>query len=154
MCDNLCYGSDRAVSDDALWAVLVAAHADFVRDLPHGLESPIGERGLCLSGGQRQRLVIARALLRDPRFLLLDEATSQLDAESEHHVQAALFQIMQGRTTLVIAHRFTTVMNADQIVVLEKGKITGIGTHQELLSRNQCYRNLIEHQLQAEPCIT
>ena len=124
-----------------------AAHiSDFVGTLPAGLDSPAGPRGSSLSGGQRQRVAIARALLRDTSILLLDEATSALDAQSEAIVQAALDRLSEGRTTLVIAHRLSTVRNADKIVVMAAGRVVEQGTHAELLARGGAYAEL--HQLQ------
>ena len=104
----------------------------FIEELPQKYDTEVGERGIKLSGGQRQRIAIARALLRDPKILMLDEATSSLDSKSEVVVQQALQNLMQGRTTLVIAHRLSTVVDADQIVFLDKGVVTGRGTHQQL----------------------
>ena len=126
-----------------------AAYADeFIMQLPEGYDTLIGESGLKLSGGQRQRLAIARALLKDAPILILDEATSQLDTESEALVQKALGNLMRGRTTLVIAHRLSTVMGADRIVVMEGGRIVEQGTHQELLERGGVYKRLYDLQFQ------
>lgn len=119
----------------------------FIEVMPNQLETEIGERGIRLSGGQRQRLAIARALLRNPQILLLDEATSSLDSESERVVQEALDRLMVGRTTLVIAHRLSTVRHANQIVVLEDGRISGIGKHEQLLNENALYQRLVSQQL-------
>ena len=120
---------------------------EFITRLPNGMETEVGERGIKLSGGQRQRIAIARAVIRNPKILLLDEATSNLDSESELLVQKALQVLMKGRTTLIIAHRLSTVLDADQIVVLEGGKITGVGTHHKLLQSHSLYRKLSEQQL-------
>jgi len=145
--ENLRYGAPDA-SDARLAAALGAAHASaFVDGLPGGLAARVGERGVQLSGGQRQRLAIARALLRDPRVLILDEATSALDAESEALVQEALARLQSGRTTLVIAHRLSTVRAVDRVVVLDHGRIVQQGTHAQLLDSVGPYRDLVLPQL-------
>jgi ATP-binding cassette subfamily B protein len=119
-----------------LWQVLADANlAEFVRSLPAGLETPLGENGTRLSGGQRQRLAIARALVRNPRLVILDEATSALDTESERLVQETLARLTHGRTTLIVAHRFSTIRNADHIVVFHRGRIVEQGSHEDLLGR-------------------
>ena len=124
-----------------------AAHAmEFIEQLPQGLNTLIGENGVLLSGGQRQRIAIARALLKNSPFLILDEATSALDTEAERHIQAALEELMHNRTTLVIAHRLSTVERAKQILVLDVGRIVERGTHQELLERNGYYAKLYSMQ--------
>jgi ATP-binding cassette subfamily B protein len=130
-------------------AAAKAANAhDFIEKLPEGYESFLGEQGVRLSGGQRQRVAIARAILKDPKILLLDEATSALDAESEHRVQQALENLMQGRTTVIIAHRLATIRNVDSIAVLDEGKLVAQGTHDELLESSALYRRLSELQFQ------
>jgi len=144
--ENLRYGSPDA-TDEQVFAAAKAAHAEeFIQNLPQGYDSFLGEQGVKLSGGQRQRLAIARAILRDPNILLLDEATSALDAESEKLVQDALNELMQHRTTLVIAHRLATVMHVDRIVVMDKGEIVAVGTHQELMSMSPLYQKLARLQ--------
>ena len=119
----------------------------FIANFDDGYETMVGERGVRLSGGQKQRVAIARALLCDPKLLLLDEATSALDAESEHLVQAAIEQLMVGRTTLVIAHRLSTVRSAEKVVVMSEGRIDSEGTHEELLALGGTYRDLVARQL-------
>jgi len=147
--ENIRYGRPEA-DDEAVYAAARAAYADeFLRALPQGYRTFLGERGVRLSGGQRQRLAIARAILRDPAVLLLDEATSALDAESERMVQEALEKLMGGRTTLVIAHRLATVLKCDRIVVLDQGRIVETGTHAELLRRGGLYARLAALQFDA-----
>ena len=144
--ENIRYGRPDA-HDDEIDAAARAAHAsEFIERLPEGLATELGERGVRLSGGQRQRIAIARAILRNPAVLLLDEATSALDAESERAVQQALDELMQGRTTLVIAHRLATVLKADRIAVLDHGRIVATGTHEALLREQGLYRRLAELQ--------
>ncbi|WP_144529527.1 ABC transporter ATP-binding protein [Peribacillus simplex] len=146
--DNICYGIERDITDEELNQVAKMAYADqFISDLPNGYDTEVGERGMKLSGGQRQRIAIARAFLRNPKILMLDEATSSLDSKSEKVVQQALNDLMKGRTTIVIAHRLSTVIGSDQIIFLEKGKITGSGTHKELYHTHSLYREFAEQQL-------
>jgi subfamily B ATP-binding cassette protein MsbA len=147
---NIAFGRPAAARAD-IEAAARAAHAhDFIAALDEGYDTPIGERGQRLSGGQRQRLAIARALLRDSPILILDEATSSLDAESEMLVQEALSTLMRNRTSLVIAHRLSTVRRADAIVVLDQGRIVEVGTHDDLLARGGAYAKLYELQLQED----
>lgn len=144
---NIAYGQTREVPESEIIAAAEAAHAmEFIREMPQGLDTLVGERGVKLSGGQRQRIAIARAILKNAPILILDEATSALDSESERHVQAALETLMQGRTSLVIAHRLSTIEKADRIVVLQKGEVVETGTHQELLASNGVYAQL--HRIQ------
>lgn len=149
--DNLTYGLERKFTEDELWHVLELAYAKkFVEEMPHGLDTEVGERGVKISGGQKQRIAIARAFLRDPKILMLDEATASLDSESEMMVQRALSNLMQGRTTLVIAHRLATIVDSDQIYFLENGEITGSGTHQELVESHETYANYVKEQFRVE----
>ncbi|WP_445819146.1 lipid A export permease/ATP-binding protein MsbA [Alcaligenes sp. SDU_A2] len=146
---NVAYGAGADVSDERIWDALEAANLrEFVAGLPLGLDTPVGENANALSGGQRQRLAIARALIKNAPILILDEATSALDNESERQVQASLETLMKGRTTLVIAHRLSTVQKADQILVLDEGQIIEQGRHDELLARDGMYANLYRMQFQ------
>ena len=152
--ENVTYGLEK-VSDDALWKTLADANlAEFVRLLPQGLDTPLGESGTRLSGGQRQRLAIARALVRNPRLVILDEATSALDTESERLVQEALVRLTQGRTTLIVAHRFSTIRHAHRIIVLHRGRLVEQGTQPELMNRQgQFYRLAQLQSVIQEPAV-
>ncbi|MBW2327615.1 MAG: ATP-binding cassette domain-containing protein, partial [Deltaproteobacteria bacterium] len=136
--------------DETVQAAKDAYAHDFITQLPQGYDSIIGERGCRLSGGQRQRIAIARALLKNPDILILDEATSDLDTESEYYVQKALENLMKTRTTLVIAHRLSTVINADKILVFDAGRLVDIGLHEELIKRDGIYKVLFERQFGKE----
>ena len=140
--DNILYGRDTASGDEIIAASQAANAHTFIESFPDGYQTIVGEKGINLSGGQRQRLAIARAILKNPRLLILDEATSALDTEAEQLVQEALQRLMTNRTTLVIAHRLTTIQKADKILVLNKGKITETGTHQELMDHGGLYHHL------------
>lgn len=140
--DNILYGRLDASEEEVIAAAKAANAHEFIMDLPQGYDTHVGDRGNALSGGQRQRIAIARAILKNPQILILDEATSALDTESEKIVQAALDRLMEGRTAVVIAHRLSTVRNADDIVVIDHGKIVEEGTHTELLAKNGLYASL------------
>ncbi len=147
--ENIRYGRPNA-TDAEVFAAAQAAFADgFIRDLPEGYNTFLGEHGVRLSGGQRQRIAIARAILKNPPLLLLDEATSALDAESERVVQDALDSAMRNRTTVVIAHRLATVIKADLILVLDRGQLVEQGTHAQLVAQGGVYAGLAALQLQA-----
>jgi subfamily B ATP-binding cassette protein MsbA len=145
--NNIAYGALASRSRAEVESAAEAAYvAEFAAELADGLDTRVGERGMLLSGGQRQRIAIARALLKDAPILILDEATSSLDSESERRIQDALKRLMQGRTTLIIAHRLSTVENADRIVVLHEGQVVETGTHAELIKRGGNYSTLYKMQ--------
>ena len=150
--NNICYGSQLASEEAVRESARAALAEDFILEMPAGYQTVIGERGQRLSGGQRQRIAIARALLKNPPILILDEATSELDTESELLVQRALANLMRGRTVLVIAHRLSTVRRAERIIVLDRGAVSEVGSHEDLINRGGVYQKL--HDLQfvdAEP---
>jgi len=145
---NISYGVE-SIEDSIIKDAAIAANAhDFIEKLPDGYDTVIGERGISLSGGQRQRIAIARAIVKNPPILILDEATSSLDTESEKNVQEAIEKLMRDRTVIVIAHRLSTVHNADKILVLDNGKIIDEGSHQELINRDGVYKELHNMQFQ------
>ena len=146
VCENLIYGNLDATEAEIEEAAQAAHAAEFIADLPDGLDQMVGERGVTLSAGQRQRVAIARVILERPKVLILDEASSSLDAESEALVQHALEHLMEGLTTLVIAHRLLTVIRADRILVLDRGTIVDQGSHRELLERSDVYDRLYRRQ--------
>jgi ATP-binding cassette subfamily B multidrug efflux pump len=145
--DNIAFGRPDATDEEVIAAAKAAAAHDFIVGFPEGYNTPVGERGSTLSGGQKQRVAIARALLLDPRILILDDSTSSVDLATEATIQRALDKLMQGRTSIVIAQRISTVRNADQIIVLEKGKVVGVGTHVELMETNPIYAEIFSSQL-------
>ncbi len=144
----------RAAADEVERAARQAGIHDFIAGLPDGYDTVIGERGLTVSGGQRQRIAIARALLRDPRILILDDATSSVDATTESRIKAALREVMEGRTTFVIAHRLSTIALADEIAVLEGGRIVARGGHEALLEQSSLYREIAERGLPDQVFLT
>jgi ABC-type multidrug transport system fused ATPase/permease subunit len=146
--ENILFGRPGATDEEMTNAARVANAHQFITELPEGYDTLIGERGVKLSGGQRQRLAIARAVLRDAPILILDEATSSVDTETELLIQQALERLMRGRTTVVIAHRLSTVRKADKIVVLQEGRIVEQGAHAELMAHDGLYRHLNEVQTQ------
>jgi ATP-binding cassette subfamily B protein len=148
--DNIKYSRDNATEEDVISAARQANAHDFITQFPQGYNTLVGERGTQLSGGQKQRVAIAQAILKKPKILLLDEATSALDSESEHLVQQALERLMQGKTVLVIAHRLSTVRNADVVCVMKQGVIIERGTHVELIERGGYYKQLVDRQLLGE----
>ena len=145
--ENLLYGKPNADREEIIEAAKAANAHEFIMQLPEGYDTEIGERGVKLSGGQKQRLALARAILADPRILILDEATSSVDAEAEYLIQQALERVLEGRTSLVIAHRLSTVRNADKIIVLDQGRIVEVGKHDELLARDGLYSQLYRRQM-------
>ena len=148
--DNISYGAVNASDDEIIASSKTARLHDFIMTLPQKYDTWVGERGVTLSGGQKQRLAIARTLLIDPRILILDDSTSSVDTETEFLIQQALRELMKGRTTFVIAQRLQTVKDAQQIFVLDKGKIVEQGTHVELLKDSKIYREIYELQLKAQ----
>ena len=147
--DNISFGVKGAEEQDIVAAAKLANADSFITSFPEGYDTVVGERGARLSGGQQQRVAIARAILKDPKILILDEATSSLDAHSEYLVQEALDRLMVGRTTLVIAHRLSTVKNADVVMIMEGGRVVAAAPHAELMKTNPLYASLVNRQLRA-----
>jgi len=145
--ENICFGKPEATTEEIIQAAKDAQAHEFILQMQNGYDTHVGERGVTLSGGQKQRLAIARALLTNPRILILDDATSSVDTETEHLIQLALERVMQNRTTFVIAHRLSTVQLADQILLLDKGRIVARGKHADLLERSPLYNNIYHQQL-------
>jgi ATP-binding cassette subfamily B protein len=148
--ENIAFGRPEAPLEEVVAAAEAAEAHDFVMAFPEGYDTPVGERGVTLSGGQKQRVAIARALLLDPRILILDDATSSVDYETEYRIQQALERLMEGRTSFVIAQRIATVLNADQILVLDRGQIVARGTHEELMERSPIYVEIYCSQLEGQ----
>jgi ABC-type multidrug transport system fused ATPase/permease subunit len=144
--ENIRFGATEASEEEIIEAAKKANAWDFISSFPEGLDTQVGDRGIQLSGGQKQRIAIARAIIKNPAILILDEATSALDSESERLVQDALDKLMEGRTSFVIAHRLSTIRNANKILVIQQGQIVEHGTHEELISQNGIYTNLVELQ--------
>jgi len=146
---NIAYGRPDATEEEILAAAQAAQAHEFIVKLPQGYDTVVGEQGLTLSGGQRQRVALARALITDPRVLVLDDATSAIDPRLEAEIHAALREVMRGRTTLIIAHRLSTVKDAHRVVVLDAGRIVQSGPHATLLREDGLYRRLVERQFVA-----
>jgi ABC-type multidrug transport system fused ATPase/permease subunit len=145
--ENIAFGRPGATNEDVEHAARLAQAHEFIDALPDGYDTVIGERGITLSGGQRQRVAIARALVVDPRVLILDDATASVDATTEAKIREGLREAMRGRTTIIIAHRLSTIALADEVVVLEDGRIAARGTHDDLVGTNEVYREIYEHGL-------
>jgi ATP-binding cassette subfamily B protein len=151
--DNIAFGKPEASLEEVMEAAKAAAAHDFILSFPQGYDTPVGERGSTLSGGQKQRLAIARALLLDPHLLILDDSTSSVDLATEAKIQKALDKLMKGRTSFVIAQRISTVMNADQILVLDKGAVVASGAHADLMEDSPIYAEIYRSQLVADATV-
>lgn len=149
--NNIAYGRKDVTMDEIIRAAKLAKAHDFISELPEGYGTVVGERGLGLSGGQKQRIAIARALIKDPKILVLDDATSAVDMETEHEIQAGFSEVMRGRTTFIIAHRISSLKHADEIIVLDKGRIVQRGKHHELLQQEGLYRQTYDIQYADQP---
>jgi ATP-binding cassette, subfamily B, bacterial len=145
--ENITFGAPDATDEDIVRAARLAQAHEFIEELPDGYDTVIGERGITLSGGQRQRIAIARALILDPRILILDDATASVDATTEARIRLGLREAMKGRTTLIVAHRLSTIALADELVVLDRGRIAARGTQEELLETSPVFREIYEHGL-------
>jgi ATP-binding cassette subfamily B protein len=152
--DNIAFGRPEATMDEVMDAAKAAAAHDFIQTFPDGYDTPVGERGTTLSGGQKQRIAIARALLLNPRLLILDDSTSSVDLMTEYRIQKALDNLMRGRTSFVIAQRISTVLNADQILVLDKGQVVARGKHEELMEQSPIYAEIYHSQLVGDAEVT
>jgi ATP-binding cassette subfamily B protein len=148
--ENIALGRPDAEKDQVEHVAALAQAAPFISELPRGYETPVGERGIGLSGGQKQRIALARALLVNPKILILDEATSSVDTETEYLIQEGLDEVMKGRTSIIIAKRLSTIRGADKIVIMDQGKVSMVGTHEELLAQPGFYRRLFESQFADE----
>jgi len=148
--DNIAFGKPEATMEEIITAAKAAEAHEFIVGFPDGYDTEVGERGVTLSGGQKQRIAIARALLLDPRILILDDSTSSVDFATEERIQQALDELMNGRTSFVIAQRISTVLNADQILVLDKGRVVARGTHEQLMESSPIYAEIYYSQLHGE----
>ncbi len=151
--ENIAYGKPNASMDEIMTAARAANAHDFIVGKPDGYDTIVGERGTHLSGGEKQRISIARAILHNPRILILDEATSSVDVETERQIQEAIGRLVEGRTTFAIAHRLSTLRNADRLIVLDRGEIAEMGTHEELMARQSVFYSLVQAQNEANSII-